>query len=75
VFRAGDAADLAAALRRLASDPERRRAAGEAGRRAVLARYNWERDASVLRRVIDRLATQPARAAQADVALRGNSVA
>lgn len=58
VFRAGDAADLAAAVRRLAVDPDRRRGAGEAGRRAILGRYNWEQDAAVLRRVVDRVAVQ-----------------
>jgi glycosyltransferase involved in cell wall biosynthesis len=72
VFRAGDAADLAAAVRRLASDPERRRAAGEAGRRAVLTRYNWERDASALRRVIEGVATRRVPAARAPVAPHGN---
>jgi glycosyltransferase involved in cell wall biosynthesis len=51
VFRAGDAADLADALLRL-RDPQVRRAAGEAGRNAVLAHYNWERDAAVLCGVI-----------------------
>ena len=56
VFRAGDAADLAAAVRRLA-DPAVRRAAGEAGRRAILARYNWERDGAVLCDVVRRVAT------------------
>ncbi len=55
VFRAGDAADLAAAVRRLA-DPAIRRAAGEAGRRAVLERYNWERDTAVLCDVVRRVA-------------------
>ncbi len=54
VFRAGDAADLAAAIRRLA-DPAVRRAAGEAGRRAVRDRYNWETDAAVLRDTIDQV--------------------
>jgi glycosyltransferase involved in cell wall biosynthesis len=56
VFRAGAASDLAAAVRRLA-DPAVHRAAGEAGRRAVLARYNWERDSAVLREVVRRVAT------------------
>jgi glycosyltransferase involved in cell wall biosynthesis len=55
VFRAGDAADLAAAVRRLA-DPAVRRIAGEAGRRAVLEQYNWERDAAVLLDVVERVA-------------------
>ena len=55
VFRAGDAADLAAAICSLA-DPAVRQAAGEAGRRAVKDRYNWERDAAVLRDVVRRVA-------------------
>ena len=62
VFRARDAADLAAAVRRLA-DPAVRRAAGEAGRRAVLERYNWERDSAVLREVVRRVAGTSASAA------------
>jgi glycosyltransferase involved in cell wall biosynthesis len=57
VFRAGYAADLAAAVRRL-TDPAVRRAAGEAGRRAVLDRYNWESDAAVLRDVVRRVAAR-----------------
>jgi glycosyltransferase involved in cell wall biosynthesis len=55
VFRAGDATDLAGAIRRL-TDRATLRAAGEAGRRAVLTRYNWERDAAVLRDVVWRVA-------------------
>jgi glycosyltransferase involved in cell wall biosynthesis len=47
VFRAGDAAALADALGRL-TDPEVRAAAGDAGRRAILTHYNWERDAEIL---------------------------
>lgn len=47
VFRAGDAESLAAALARLAPEPARR-ALGEAGRRAVLERYHWERDVEAL---------------------------
>jgi glycosyltransferase involved in cell wall biosynthesis len=52
VFRAGEAADLAAALVRLA-DPAVRTAAGEAGRRSILTRYNWERDAEVFCRAVE----------------------
>ncbi len=52
VFRAGDAGDLAEALLRL-RDAEVRRAAGEAGRQAILARYNWERDADAFCRVVE----------------------
>jgi glycosyltransferase involved in cell wall biosynthesis len=55
VFRAGDAADLARALERL-TDSSIRAAAGEAGRSAVLSRYNWERDTAVLLDVVDSLA-------------------
>lgn len=55
VFRAGDAADLARALERL-TDPEVRTAAGEAGRRAVVKRYNWEKDSTTLLDVINSLA-------------------
>jgi glycosyltransferase involved in cell wall biosynthesis len=55
VFRAGDARDLTRALRRL-TDPESRHAAGEAGRRAVLARYNWEHDAGILCRTVEAVA-------------------
>jgi glycosyltransferase involved in cell wall biosynthesis len=55
VFHAGDAAHLAAALRRLA-DPSVRRAAGDAGRRAVLNWYNWERDSAILCRTIESVA-------------------
>ncbi len=47
VFRAGDAASLADAI--LALDKtEARMQRGEAGRRAVRERYNWERDTSEL---------------------------
>jgi glycosyltransferase involved in cell wall biosynthesis len=55
VFRAGDAADLAATICRLA-DRTVRDAAGEAGRRAVTDRYNWERDAAALCDVVRRVA-------------------
>jgi glycosyltransferase involved in cell wall biosynthesis len=56
VFRAGDAHDLAAALERLTNTAVRD-AAGEAGRRAVLARYHWERDAGVFCRTIESVAS------------------
>ena len=75
VFRAGDAADLAAAVRRLVDDPARRVAAGEAGRRAVVTRYNWENDAAVLRRVVDRVAIRHSARAASPVAWRDNPVA
>ena len=57
VFQAGDAASLAAAIRRL-SDAELRESYGAAGRRAILDRYNWEHDAAVLMRGLDRV-TRP----------------
>ena len=56
VFRAGDASSLADAIRRLA-DPDLRERYGEAGRRAILERYNWEHDAAVMMRGLDRLAS------------------
>jgi glycosyltransferase involved in cell wall biosynthesis len=56
VFRAGDAADLAAAIRRL-SDPAVRHVAAAAGRHAIVERYNWERDGAVLRDVVRRIVT------------------
>jgi glycosyltransferase involved in cell wall biosynthesis len=36
------ASDLAAAVNRLARDPARRRAMGEAGRRRVLQQFSWD---------------------------------
>ncbi|MGI8421354.1 MAG: glycosyltransferase family 4 protein, partial [Gaiellaceae bacterium] len=48
-FVSGDAADLTAKLRRLlALDPADRRALGTAARRAVVARWSWERVAERL---------------------------
>jgi glycosyltransferase involved in cell wall biosynthesis len=58
VFQAGDAASLADAVRRLA-DVEVRERYGAAGRRAILERYNWEYDAGVLMRGLDRVARLP----------------
>jgi glycosyltransferase involved in cell wall biosynthesis len=58
-FRAGDAADLARALERL-MDARIRTAAGDAGRRAVLDRYNWERDSAILLDVIHSFARRSA---------------
>lgn len=54
VFQAGDASSLAAAIRRLA-DADVRERYGAAGRRAILDRYNWEHDACVLTRGLDRV--------------------
>jgi glycosyltransferase involved in cell wall biosynthesis len=59
VFRAGDARDLARALLRL-TDPATRRAAGEAGRQAVVSRYNWEHDADVFCRTVEAVARRSA---------------
>jgi glycosyltransferase involved in cell wall biosynthesis len=72
IFRAGDAADLAAAARRLVEAPGRREAAGEAGRYAIVTRYNWETDAAVLRRAVDRVAIQHATRTATSVAWRDN---
>ena len=47
VFRAGDAASLTESIRALES-VDARTERGEAGRRAVRERYNWERDTSEL---------------------------
>jgi phosphatidylinositol alpha-1,6-mannosyltransferase len=43
IVRPNDVDATAAALRELVCRPERRRAMGEAGRRAVLTHYNWDR--------------------------------
>ena len=56
VFQAGDARSLAVAIRRLA-DAEVRERYGAAGRRAILERYNWEYDTSILLRCLDRAAS------------------
>ncbi len=61
VFDAGDARSLAGAVRRLRSDAARR-ACGAAGRRAVLERYHWERDAVVLLRALELTARSATRA-------------
>jgi glycosyltransferase involved in cell wall biosynthesis len=60
VFRAGDARALADSLR-ATTNPQLRRAAGEAGRRAILDRYNWERDADVFRQAIEAVVRPRAR--------------
>jgi glycosyltransferase involved in cell wall biosynthesis len=54
VIPSGDRSALGAAVRQL-TDPERRRAMGEAGERAVRQNYNWEVDAAVLRATYDGL--------------------
>lgn len=48
VFRAGDPADCARVIRRLASDPARCQALGTNGRRAASSTYAWKRDAARL---------------------------
>jgi glycosyltransferase involved in cell wall biosynthesis len=57
VFRSGDASDLARALR-IFADPVKRRAAGEAGRAAVLDSYNWEASVAVLLQVVTDVASR-----------------
>lgn len=61
VFRSRDAKDLTAALLRLSSE-EVRRARGEAGRRAILDRYNWENDSATLLHAIESAVWGDARA-------------
>jgi glycosyltransferase involved in cell wall biosynthesis len=51
VFRAKDPADLAEAVTRMG--PEERRLMGEAGRRAIQERYNWETDTATLLAAIE----------------------
>jgi glycosyltransferase involved in cell wall biosynthesis len=75
IFRAGDATDLAAAVRRLAENPDRRREAGLAGRRAIQGRYNWEHDSAVLRGVIDRVTAQRSPRPLSVLAWRGTPAA
>lgn len=55
VCRSGDPSGLAAAILAL-EDPETRRHCGEAARRAILTRYNWERDAAALLGALEPLA-------------------
>jgi glycosyltransferase involved in cell wall biosynthesis len=62
VFEAGNAAALAAAIRRLGSAEARARC-GAAGRDAVLERYNWECEAPVLLQSIARAVAAPVRLA------------
>lgn len=59
VFASGDAASFAASVLRL-TDPERRRALGENGRRAVLERYNWATESRELVRLYAEVAAQRA---------------
>jgi glycosyltransferase involved in cell wall biosynthesis len=57
IYPSGDAAALADALLEL-RDADRRRAMGEAGRRAVLARYRWDITAERLIALYAELATR-----------------
>jgi glycosyltransferase involved in cell wall biosynthesis len=57
VFRARDVGDLVRAIKALA-DPAVRRVKGDAGRAAVMARYNWENDARVLLNAIENHAVE-----------------
>ncbi|MCM0675889.1 glycosyltransferase family 4 protein [Micromonospora phytophila] len=68
VFRAGDAEDLARAVRAVLADPARYRAAyDEPGR---LAEWTWERQAAELDRVYARLVPAAAAGGRVDVASR-----
>lgn len=58
VFRSGDAKDLTEKLKRLALDPELRRALGANGRRAVETHYNWSRYQEDLCQFLRRLTPQ-----------------
>jgi glycosyltransferase involved in cell wall biosynthesis len=51
VYRSGDAADLARAIEELGTEAARS-ACGQAGRAAILARYNWEADCARLERAL-----------------------
>lgn len=52
VFRSGDMRDLAVKLLRLLADPVLRAKMGSAGRKHVLARYDWEQVAASFARVL-----------------------
>jgi glycosyltransferase involved in cell wall biosynthesis len=53
----GDAAALAAAIERLAKDPERRAAMGRSARARVVERYSWARHCEQLERILQRIAS------------------
>jgi glycosyltransferase involved in cell wall biosynthesis len=57
VFKDTDAADCASAIGKLASAEFRARC-GANGRRAVVERYNWERDAAMLLEAMDHVLTK-----------------
>jgi glycosyltransferase involved in cell wall biosynthesis len=54
--REGDAAALAAAIVRLASDPALRQRLGASARARVVERYSWARHCEQLERVLLRIA-------------------
>ncbi|NUQ21724.1 MAG: glycosyltransferase, partial [Gemmatimonadaceae bacterium] len=62
VFTARDASSLAGAIERLRA-PEARTTRGEAGRRAVRERYNWERDSATLLAAVEGTIARHARIA------------
>ncbi|MFN3944304.1 MAG: glycosyltransferase [Allosphingosinicella sp.] len=68
-----DAGAVAAAIRTLAADPERRRAYGASGRRAVLERYNWDAEARKLVAMYSELRTRGSQAAPGTRRLVGSS--
>jgi glycosyltransferase involved in cell wall biosynthesis len=65
LFRSGDARSLAEAVLKLRA-PEARRAMADAGRQAVLRKYNWENDSATLLALIDRLGRPSGKAADRD---------
>ncbi len=64
----GSPADIAAKIEALRADPERREAMGEAARRDVLERYNWQRVAERTHEIMQSL--RPARPARRTSARR-----
>lgn len=60
VHRSGDAASIADAIMTL-RDPALRERCGEAGRRAILERFHWERDAAELLRAVELSVTRESR--------------
>lgn len=54
LYAADERGELAATLRRLAQEPEARRAAGRAARELVLAEHTWERNAQRVERLAER---------------------
>lgn len=58
VVPSGDTGAMATSLTDLYDDPDRAERLGANGRRAVVDRYNWERDATRLRKMYESLATE-----------------